>query len=83
MKVFHKAFFRVAMLAFLTSTGAAHSQVTPGAGAVPDAVQKNTSEPAVAVASAAVPLIPTVNPVKEVFLKNFLLFILVSGFLFH
>ena len=56
MNAFRKTFFYLGILAFLTSAVAAHSQVTPGAGTVPDTVKRNTTEPAAAAATGTLPL---------------------------
>ena len=51
-----KTFLRVGTLAFLASAFSAHSQVTPGAGAVPDALKQNTTEPPLSPTSGTLPL---------------------------
>ena len=51
-----KTFLRVGTLAFLASAFSAHSQVTPGAGAVPDALKQNTTEPPLSPTPGTLPL---------------------------
>ena len=56
MMTFRKTFFHLGILALLASAMTTHSQVIPGAGAVPDAVKQNTTEPSVSPASGTLPL---------------------------
>ena len=56
MMAFRKIFFRLGILAFLTSAVVAHAQVTPAAATVPNALKQNTTEPPVLAASGTLPL---------------------------